>query len=54
MPKEVRRARTTGGTIQHIKSQEVKDGQEGWKDSMEMEIQPVGGLLGNKCDDLVA
>ena len=29
MPEEVRQARTTGGTYQHNKSQEVKDGPEG-------------------------
>ena len=45
MPEEVRRARTTGGTIQLQKSQEVKDGPEGWK---------VGKDVSKKDDDLKA
>ena len=35
MPEEVRRARTTGGTIHLQTSQEVKDGPEEWKSGRE-------------------
>ena len=54
MPEEVRRARTTGGTCHQNKSKEVKDVSDCLKGSIDMEIQPVRGLPGNKCDDLVA
>ena len=34
MPEEVRRARTTGGTYHHQKSQEVKNVPDGWREDI--------------------
>ena len=64
MPEEVRRARTTGGTSHHHKSQEVKDFPDGWRgsigkdehfgDGWKMEMVPNMMTNSMKDDDLVA